>query len=395
MTISTADFHASLPYVDQVQKINYENEIRSIATDTSITTYFGLVKKVRELGVKLDYKTQPNIGGCAGIFNVIQPWALVASPTVSGKAPTVTIAEASIAALNVNGASISLDEGGFNRFFRASIPNGVSSYKGFVVESINGKAPLDLANDVFSGDTIIGAAAAFTYTYLYNRTMFIQNGFLTQFHRPDLSTYFQKEVTYKLRNPTTNAIVDITVPWLVTPDDYNTVFETILPRCFSTPSSAVAMGLDFDPIFTHAGQALSHRPTLRLASDHSVSPRLTKRQAESSLTASLRAALPNLPANSERPAFAHLVDSTTMAIMLVPDNTDSYDPETPEFVEYQKAYFTALAADVKRVREQNPGVKNLIIDVTNNYWLCDHHVIIKYLLGDFKPLEYSVASHLP
>ncbi|KAI8846494.1 hypothetical protein BC829DRAFT_265333 [Chytridium lagenaria] len=334
MATDTLDYHASLPYLNQVQKINYESEVRSIADDTSITTYVGLVNKVRELGQTLGFKTLPNIGSCGSAFHVIQPWALVASPTVSGKAPTVTIAEASIAAFNVMDFSIFLDEGGFNRFFQTSVPNGVSSYKGYVVESINGKAPLDLAKDIFAGDKVIGPSSAFSSAVFFNRTLSIQNGFLSQWDRPYMSTFFQKDVSYKLRNPTTNAVVELTVPWLVAPDDdyfvsenFSIVFNAVLPRCFAISSSSVAMGSDVEPISTHPIDVLTHVPPVVSRRPYSCASFI---QTSIGVSAKCIVTCCNAkPSGEQREAFvAYLVDSTTMAIMLSTENPYPIDAES-------------------------------------------------------------------
>ncbi|KAJ3203618.1 hypothetical protein HDU67_010096, partial [Dinochytrium kinnereticum] len=383
--ISTAiDFHASLPFAEKAAGIVVRDEVNKIANDNSIKSLLDLENSIFDLQKKLGQASFGYFDNCVNAFNVYQPWALVASPSTNGQKGTVIV-----------GDLISKYMPGFAPvetlllpFYKTAAPAvDILKYKGYIVESINGRNPWDVA------ESLGGGSNAFLTPYTFNGSFILDPGTLSA-GSPFSDPYFSTDVTYKLKDPVSSSTVDLSIPWAAVSsddsfgnDEDSYTFDFLLPECLNVSSATIR-----SPATARFGDR-QHQSKLFRRSDTSPH-KLSVRQAEALLPRpdpGLLAQMVSVPKEGSR-AFA--VDNNTAALIF--QSNTIYDSVFIDFAEIYPSLINDIDSALAKVRLANPSIKNLIIDVSTSAWNCDHHLLLQYLFStDYKPLEYNFRLTSP
>ncbi|KAJ3217541.1 hypothetical protein HDU67_007792 [Dinochytrium kinnereticum] len=374
------DFHAPLPYIEK-NGLVIKDEINKIANDDSIKSLNDLDKSIRSLQKKMGKADFGYFDKCLNVFSVYQPWALVAATSSNGQKPTVIIGDLS--------SKVDTGYGPAERFllsFYSKVAPSVNlaKYKGYIVESINGKNPWDIAAEVGENDVTY----AFTSPYVFNGTYLLYSGFVTASTQPLSSPYYTTDVVYKLKDPATSGSTEVTIPWAalspedaVVSEDFSYTFDEVLPSCLDDFTS-----LRHSPSRAHENR---HPSKLVRRDEH----RLTSRQLSPIFgpDPSLLAQMASIPKDM---SLAFAIDATTAGLIF--QTSFTYDPFFEDASGIFGDFFRTIDTSLAKVRAANPTIKKLVIDVSNSAWTCEHHVLFKYLFtADYKPLEYNIRLSDP
>ncbi|KAJ3201122.1 hypothetical protein HDU67_001531 [Dinochytrium kinnereticum] len=271
-------------------------------------------------------------------------------------------------------------------FYKTAAPAvDILKYKGYIVESINGRSPWDQA------ESLGGGSNAFLTPLTFNGSFILDPGTLSAgsaFSDP----YFNTDVTYKLKDPVSSSTVDLSIPWAAVSsddsfgnDEFSYTFDFLLPECLNVSSATIR-----SPATARFGDG-QHQSKLFRRSDTSPH-KLSVRQADALLPRpdpGLLAQMVSVPKEGSR-AFA--VDTSTAALIF--QSNTIY--ESVDFAEIYPSLINDIDAALAKVRLANPSIKNLIIDVSTSAWNCDHHLLLQYLFStDYKHLEYNFRLTSP
>ncbi|KAI8844895.1 hypothetical protein BC829DRAFT_419694 [Chytridium lagenaria] len=337
------DMHASLPYFQQSTGIDLANELRAIRDDTSIRTTVDLERRLDTLSVRFGTRAFVASLTCRPIMQVWQPIVLAAKPSQAADALGEVFVGGTLVEFSQLQSSGVVKEY-FDNFWRERLPNAnFEKYKGFLVESINGQKPWDMARSLSSNQNY-----AFAYP-TFGEILGVAPGFISQGSPSYEYDYYRNPVTYTLRDPSSNALNEITFPWMATttePKNSMFSFEEILSGCMDTSTLSKNVLDPEDP-------KLVRPPTVL--------------ERFSAFPASM------IEGNS---TFAFKVDNTTAAVVM---NRFFWDPD-----------FDKMDRELASIVRETPSVKNLIIDLTNMNTACDQYVMLEYLFPNAtRPLQYN------
>ncbi|KAJ3115007.1 hypothetical protein HDU96_001358 [Phlyctochytrium bullatum] len=325
----------------------------------------------------------------------LQPLALFAEPTAAdGKRGRVFVAGSAydfharevalspISGLGPDGKSR------FNAFFAEKVPSvDLSSLVGNVVEQINGQDPWAWADEQNAANAGFSVSNYFG-EFFFRNTTFEANGgrFSTCVAgNPRCAS----AVSYSFRNPQTGAVTNATFPWAVFTRNQDYILLQELMSVYGIPGESLLP----------AGPAVRRRDA--------AGRDLRRRQVGSPTTSSAVAALPDtlktsVPAGTAARQNVVLVNPTTLAVILTnPINAGGFDffsinatgsagsaVRQRRFDSYT-AYFKRMDEAIEAFAAENPGITDLILDVTQ--WNLDQEYValLEYFFGATSPMQYS------
>ncbi|KAJ3100214.1 hypothetical protein HDU96_010418, partial [Phlyctochytrium bullatum] len=430
---------STLPWQESIYKntinatLDQLKNIADQADSSSSNNWNTLINNINKAIYPVDVPTQTRarVNVLNSGYIMLQPFALAARP--GGEVFAAALTQTLLSFSN-------LDQREAIRFFNARSPSAdIESYVGWVVDSINGKNPREAASSVLDNTPVYTGHYAFVSTYLQyenrffeysprdNGTFGYQAGVLSYLGSNQggytISSYFQNPVTYVLRNPSTNATVTHTFPWIVWPSrGYEWLLGEALLQAFDIPLPRNTQKLlrptsSIGSLPTSTGTASSLVPpsTSKLSppvitsvpsneTAVNATSRVARRQinqvsdfgayANASRTLSYL-----LPQNSSRLGpNVFQVDQQTLAVTLFHPKGSLYDYLTCNYTSEFRSdnmddflrYFERMDAALETAVKSNPNIKNVILDLTE--WGLENEMLAMayYFFGStVKPLEYA------
>ncbi|KAJ3117787.1 hypothetical protein HDU96_005568 [Phlyctochytrium bullatum] len=445
------DLIATLPWQESIFKASYNNTLAklkevvdqadSLPANNWRKFLYNMDQALYPAAIPMQVKLRLNTQMFGG-YLMLQPFALAARPG-KGEVFAAALTQTLLSKSNLNGNEAI-------KFFNSKSPSAdVERYVGWVVDSINGKNPYDIAQTILDNLPPFPNHYAFVSSYLQYESPFFEynprdNG--TFSYTPGVlslsyngytdGSFFQNPVAYVLRNPATNATVTHTFPWLFWPncgyewrvgeallsvlnipvpsDTKKGLVSTSSTRTSATSSTALptATGLPVTLTSIASATATLTSPVATLVPSNAAvengtatgSQRVARRQINSvsdpeafaKVSTSLSYLLP--PAAARIGPNVYQVDQQTLAVTFFHPKTSYNDYLTYDYSSKSRresldkflAYFDRMDAALEAAVKSNPNIKNVILDLTQ--WAMDNEMLAlaSYFFGStVKPLEYA------
>ncbi|KAJ3101056.1 hypothetical protein HDU97_001699 [Phlyctochytrium planicorne] len=365
---TSLQFHAALPYLKQkYPDVDPLKDMAAIINDPAVTSREDLGAKLREWSDKTYEKTLISVGdSCFGVMLLNQPFAIAfPSGSASGLPLIVDVVKGDPGA--------SKDEAYLSAFWKSKSNLDTYKYKGYQVQSINGQDPYVLAKSIVDHNDV-SVSAAFTSYYIYNGTWFPNYGALSQRYPSDRE-FFTKPVSYELKGPSGDSVTLTDIPWVVLPtfsfpvDDATWTryslrnLDSLAKRCFGITTDFAGLGSAEIKI----GASTSRGSNL-----------LVGRDVSTALIPEAKSPLVQVDDNT-------FVFTMCDAIFYLDDEllmNDEVEVSSDGMARFRN--LDAQFADAKK------RASRLIIDISSSSFGCEGQVLIKYLFGVEKPLEYNL-----
>ncbi|KAJ3115008.1 hypothetical protein HDU96_001359 [Phlyctochytrium bullatum] len=405
------DFSAGLPWYEAQAKVAPGSTAARVANFTTTTSNFTQAQTGLYEALNPGWNISVGLSGTSLRFfadvrppyyvNWMQPLALVAEPTdIDGKRGKVVVAgfayDLNFRQGNVLTRGRGLEDVQGNKlraFFAERAPSvNLAALVGSVVESINGKDPWTYADE---------QNAEYGATYIpnmYGQVVFTDNAFdISSGTFPNCRLGYTRctsDVSYSFRNPQTGAVTNASFPWAVFPR----TFDSLLLQEFMS-----AFGIEGDA-FLPSGPNVRRRQAVN--DEHAVSG-LERRQLASPATSAALSSLPQIvnaavPASSSSLQNVVAVNSNTLAVILTsPYNSVSFDffnvNRTTNIspaglrIRYQNytGHYRRMDEAIANFASTNPGIQNLILDLTQWTLEQDYFAFLQYFFGTASPIENS------
>ncbi|KAJ3114811.1 hypothetical protein HDU96_001638 [Phlyctochytrium bullatum] len=434
------DLIATLPWLESISKTPFNTslgKLKEIADQAETVSSNGLRDFVNTMNQALyPAMTPKQIRFFTNIldsrYTMMQPFALGTGEgkgevKIQGLTPTFLY------------GSLNLNDGEARKFWNAyaSSSADVMSYVGWVVDAINGGNPHDMARSVAEKAQPLDGLQPFIALYLQDETFFdyqhkagengtfiLEPGFLSHVSAHglyQLGSYFQNPVTYKLRDPSNNATVVHTFPWIVWPTRGNEAnlgrallmaldlpWPTRTERPYVKTNTTGAAATSTSPaVFTiwvtaaptslspTATTLATPAPSGLIITSAAASSSISRRQADDSTEVPTSVRIPFL---QQKARLFYQVDRQTLAIPLFhPRGSNSYystynnsTRAAREELEDYLDYFDRLDASLETAVKSNPNITNVILDLTQWNIPSEALAMAYYFFGStVKPLEYA------
>ncbi|KAJ3101058.1 hypothetical protein HDU97_001701 [Phlyctochytrium planicorne] len=371
---TSLQFHASLPYLKQRNPdVDPLRDMSAIINDASLTTRWAVSSKLRDWVYYNYEKAMIGFGdNCFAYVTLYQPFAIALPAGSSSGLPVI------LDAVNSGNPDFPTDDALLNDFWKAKANNlDPFKYKGYEVKSINGKDPYELAkslNDAHVEDL----SGAFTSYYINNGSWVPAYGSFSFANAYVSNSFFSKPVTYELKSSSGETVTLSDIPWAALPTHMSYSTDSPLSdKDFGSFSNFLMEGcFNIDGLPSFGGFGLQAAGTSRHPA------RLTARDV----------ALPIPIAQGTRPRVFKVDDSTlafamsdfSISLGSAPLLSGSeIEPETLNA-------FKEVDSSFAETKKSAPSATRLIIDVSSAAYTCEAKVILQYLFGETKSLEYTL-----